>query len=428
MNENIPLTEKYRAKDFSEIVGQKETIEQVKDFLLRFPKQKAIALSGPVGTGKTSIAIACAKEYDFELFELNASDIRNRARLDEVLKPAIEQQSLFKKGKIIFMDEADGITGSEHGGVTELIYLIDKTEFPIIITANDIWSKKLAPLRKKCKVVSLKELDKYAIAEIISRILKKENKKITQETMELIVEKSKGDARAAINDLQSIFSSSEDDFITDMETKIKAENNSNLEKETVEEDKSERDKQDTIFNAIKKVFQNKPNEKTIAIYDNIDMGLDEITLWIDENMPFEYDSQDLAKAYESLSNADLFKSRIYRQQYWRFLVYQNFFLSAGVSCASKKKKIHFTKYNRPSRVLKIWLANQKYARRKSIAIKYAKLTHSSKKRALRESFLMPFIIDKDSKERLKLDEKEIEYLNDKKASEIIFHNLNRFKE
>ena len=140
----------------------------------------------------------------------------------------------------------------------------------------------------------------------------------------------------------------------------------------------------SIFNALKKVFQEQTNEKTTSVYNNTNLDLNEILLWVEENIPLEYQGQALAKAYNSLSKADLFKGRIYRQQYWRFLVYQNFFLSAGISASTRLKNKSFTQYKRPSRILKTWLSNQKNVKKKSIIIKYSKHCHLSKKKANKE--------------------------------------------
>jgi len=46
---------------------------------MNFPNSKrACLLSGPPGIGKTTIACSAAKEINAELFELNASDLRNK--------------------------------------------------------------------------------------------------------------------------------------------------------------------------------------------------------------------------------------------------------------------------------------------------------------------------------------------------------------
>ena len=144
------------------------------------------------------------------------------------------------------------------------------------------------------------------------------------------------------------------------------------------------------------------------------MPIDEIFLWVEENIPYEYKGEDLARAYDTLSIADVFRGRIYRQQHWRFLVYENFLLSAGISFASKKTKslLEFTIYQRPKRILKIWLQNQKYAKKKTIAIKYAKAVHISKKRAMKEFFLLPLILNEEARKKLRLSEDENKFLDE----------------
>jgi replication factor C large subunit len=390
---NLPLIEKYRAKKFSEIKGQSTVISQILSFYKMFPKKKALILTGPAGTGKTSFAIALANEFDLELFELNASDLRNKLKLEEVLKPAIYQSSLFKKGKLILMDEADGITGTDRGGLPELIALIEKTSSPIIITANDIWQQKFSLLRRKCQLITLKEPSSLIILEILKEIVIKEGKNVGISTLELITKKSKGDIRAALNDLQIALNFGEQEFILDNQ---------------------EREKEESIFEVLKKVFQSPPEKDILGIYDKTNLQLDEIILWIEENIPEAYSGQALTKAFEALSKADIFKGRIYRQQHWRFLIYENFFLSAGICSATKLKTKKFTKYNKPSRILKIWLSNQKNAKKKSIVAKYSQLTHMSKKKAMKESFLLPLIISEKEHKKLDLNSEEIAYLNEKK--------------
>ncbi|MDD5193695.1 MAG: replication factor C large subunit [Candidatus Nanoarchaeia archaeon] len=403
---SLPFIEKYRANNLNQIKGQDSAIAEARMFLKMFPKKKALIINGPAGNGKTSIVLALAKENDMELFELNASDLRNRASLEAVLKPASLQNSLFKKSKIILMDEADGITGTDRGGVPELIALIEKTKFPIIITANDIWDKKFSLLRQKCQIINLRELNENIVLDIITEVVKKECKKITPENLVLIANKCKGDIRAALNDLESVL---------------------NLGEEMRIENIDEREKDIGIFEALKKIFQMPLDKKTLEVFDDVDMEIDEIMLWMEENIPSEYYGKPLAKAYDSLSKADLFKGRIYRQQYWRFLVYQNFFLSAGISASTKLKNKEFKKYNRPTRILKIWMANQKNAKKKSLILKYARFNHMSVKKAMKEYFLLPLIINEKMKKTLDLDDNEIDYLQDKRGALILSSGLNKFR-
>ena len=399
----LPLFEKYRPKKISDIRGQDIAVDKLKAFITAFSrgisKKKAMILHGPAGTGKTTLAHAFANEMSYELFELNASDLRNRAKLDEILKPSTLQQSLFAKGKIILVDEVDGVTSTEYGGLAELIALIEKTKFPVIITCNDIWQSKFSLLRSKCELVQVKELNYLVVVQLIKEIALLEKRPLSERVISEIAAKSRGDLRAALNDLHSIIY---------------------FDEEILEEEIQLREKTQYIFNALKEIFKLRANQDTLEVYENVNLELDQIMLWLEENIPAEYRGEELAKAYDALSKADVFRGRIIRQQYWHFLVYQNFFMTAGISAAKGIKNLpqRFIKYNPPRRILKIWMINQKEAKKKSIASKYAEFTHTSKKRAMKEFFLASLIMNDVLIKELELDEQEIEYLNERKLQAI----------
>lgn len=381
------LAEKYRITKFADLVGQQKAIDEVKIFLKEFPKKKALILYGPAGTGKTSLALTAAKENDLEILELNASDLRNRKKLEEILSPASLQQSLFKKGKVIIMDEVDGVTGTDIGGLPELIRVMLTTKFPIIMTCNDVWQTKLSGLRQKCRLVEMRSLSISTIQQILIKVCEKENIKKDLSSLNRIAIKSQGDVRAALNDLQSY--SVGDNILVDTEEK--------------------RDVEENIFNILKKIF--KERSAFLDIYDSTKLSLDDILLWLEENIPKEYKNEALAKAYHALGNADLFRGRIYHHQTWRFLVYQNIFQSAGISYAKDTVSSGFTKYEPPRRILKIWLNNQQQDKKKSISKKYAKYVHCSTKRAMRDFQIIKLIMKKSIiQEQLKLSEEEVEYL------------------
>jgi replication factor C large subunit len=325
---------------------------------------------------------------DSEIFELNASDLRNRISLQETLKPAIEQKSLIKKNKIILVDEVDGISVSDYGGLGELLSLIELTSFPVIITANDVWGKKLSALRKKSELVQLKEINYRTIKEILIDVLRKEKKFIDGDILTKISIKSKGDIRAAINDVQT---------------------ESGVEKPGVEV--GERNKESDIFNVLRMIFKGKTQNELLRAFDSLKMPMDEIMLWVEKNIPLEYSGKELARAFDLLSKADVFKGRIYKQQYWRFMVYENIFLSYGISASKKETRFGFTSYKKPDRILKIWLNNQRTSKKKSIAKKYAKFVHIGTKRAMSEfGMIQKFLKNPTIQQELRLSEDEIEYV------------------
>jgi replication factor C large subunit len=381
------LVDKYKPKTFADIKGQNIAISKIRSFVKSFPAKKAAILYGPAGSGKTSIAYALANELKAEIIELNASDLRNRINLNNIVGNSSQQQSLFNKNKVILMDEVDGISGFyDRGGLQELISLIEQTCFPIVMTANHIWDRKFSQLRKKTEMIEVKALNHGDIFEIIKRISDKEGAKLSDEVLNAISVTVRGDARAALNDLQGI----EDETIL----------------------LAERDREESIFNALKQVFKEAPNPRIVDLYDKLNMPIEEVSLWLEENIPREYEGKDLARAMELLSKADVFKGRIYRQQHWRFLVYQNFLLSYGISASKSKIKREFTTYKRPDRILKIWMINQKNLIKKEIAKKYARFCHISFKRAMNE---FPLIVNtlksEEVQRKLRLEQDEVDFLN-----------------
>jgi replication factor C large subunit len=389
----IPFSEKYRFKSFSEFKGQGLAIENVKIFLNSFPKKKSLILYGTPGVGKTSLAYAIALENDAEILELNASDLRNKEKINMIIGPAIQQKSLFKTSKIILIDEVDGISSSkDRGGLAELLGLIEKTNYPIIITANDIWDKKFNLLRKKSLLVGLKEVDYKVIFDLLIDICKKENLVVSSDLIKTIAIKAKGDVRAALNDFEMLSKMDVGELVKEV---------------------GERNKEQSIFEALQFVFKRAEiNKEMIEVYDKVNMPIDELFLWIDENIPLEYSSVELARAFNALSLADVFRGRIYRQQHWRFMVYEYFLLGSGIAASKKYNRGGFTSYKKPSRILKIWLNNQRYAKKKSISMKYARYCHISIKQAMKDFMLIKIILGNPKiREHLKLDSDEIAYLD-----------------
>lgn len=86
-------------------------------------------------------------------------------------------------------------------------------------------------------------------------------------------------------------------------------------------------------------------------------------------------------------------------------------MSAGVGLSKKEKRNLYISYQRPSRVLKMWIAKNMNAKRKSISEKFAKKTHNSINKVYKEFWiLVNFLKDEKLAEELELDDDEIEWI------------------
>jgi replication factor C large subunit len=384
----MQFIDQYRPKKINEIIGQDESLRQLMRFVLNvinkksMTAKKGILLYGPPGTGKTAAAHAIASEINAEAIELNASDFRDRESIKSILGNAIRQKSLFDKHKLIIVDELEGIHGREdYGGLNELLKILDESVYPVVMITNQPYNDKLKSLRKQAELVEFKKLDEESLKKIMQKICTEEKIIINSDTLKRIVLLSDGDARAAVNDLQTI---------TSGRKKLEESHIKVLGK---------REREETIFNALNFIFKGK-SLAVLNAFDNVDMETDELIMWIDENLPMEYSGKELARAYRALSKADIFRRRIIRNQHWRFMVYINELITAGIAFAKDSDKNKFVKYKRATRLLKMWIENQ--TKKKVIAKKLAGKIHCSMKKALKE---MPYLerIYKDADIREKIN-------------------------
>jgi len=387
-------SEKYLPKNTSEILGQQTALDSLKKYLSSFKKGKAALLYGPVGNGKTSSVYAIANELKKEVFEVNASDTRNKEQITSIVGSAANQQSLlsFGKGKIILVDEIDGISGqNDRGGINALSEVIENSSFPIVLTANNPFDQKFSSLRKKCVMIEFAVLNHEHIFTKLKEICDKEKIIYNEQLLRDLSRRSGGDMRASITDLELLTA----------EGKL-------LNLDLI----GNRNKTDTISNALTKIF--KTTNALIAkdAFLNLDEDLDKLILWLEENIPKEYEGNDLADAFDCLSKADVYLGRIRRWQHWRFLVYADALMSAGVAVSKQAKYKKMVTYKPTSRILKLYIANMKYLKRKEIAEKICLSCHCSSKRAIRD--VLPYVqsMIKNKKEFKEFDfsDEEIDWL------------------
>lgn len=390
----VSWIKKYEPKKISDIEGQEQALKELDNFVSNFSnqKKKAALIYGPSGSGKTVSVYALAEKYGLEILEVNASDFRNKDQIDAKVGAASQQMSLFTKGKVILVDEIEGLSGQkDRGGIPALAKLIDKTAFPLVLTAQNPFDQKFKALRKKSTLINFEELGYMDVYTVLKKICNAEKAKYDDAALKGLARRSGGDIRAAINDLQSLVGEKKE-----------------LTKEALKS-LTERRKIESMPSALVKVLKNSDPKIALRAFENVEEDINKQFLWLDENLPKEYTNpKDLARAYDCMSKADVFKGRIRRWQHWRFLVYVNSLLTAGIATAKDEKYKGTIKYTETKRLLKIWMANMKFAKRKAIAAKIAEQTHTSSSRVLKDTLPYLQVIFRKNK---KLGEEIAESLN-----------------
>lgn len=393
------FTLKYAPNNCQQVFGQDKAVAQLKDFVQNYKqrKEKAALIYGPIGNGKTSSVYALIKELDYDILEINSSNLRNKKALGEFLRSAMGQQSLFFKPKVILIDEIDNFSGmKDRGGIPELAKALDKTSFPVIMTSNDPFDSKFKTLRKKSLMIEYHKLEYRSVAHALKWICEQENVTYEEKAINSLARQADGDLRAALLDLQTLTPKGHIEF--DQVTNL-----------------SDRKRTDTIFNALNLVFKSSSAQTALAAFDDVDLDQDKVILWMDENLPKEYTApQALAKAYEHLSRADIFRRRIMRRQHWRFLVYIYNLLSAGISTSKDERNTSFVNYRQPMRLLKIWQAKMRQAKKKALVDKLKETLHGSKKSINQQMvYLEPILSKADSElleKELNLSVEDVGYL------------------
>src|SRR3989304_5683267 len=238
-------------------------------------------------------------DLGLRVIEMNASDTRSEKAITKVAGRAtafvaLDTFSTESKGNILFMDEVDGIAGNEdRGGVSAIVKIVEESRIPVIMAANDPDLQKLRPLKKVSALIRFQQVRIPLIIAALQKICRKEHVNAEFEALERIAEKSNGDVRSAINDLQSLVETTKTLTLQDTVAL------------------SARNKDISMEETLREYFSAKNLLEAAILLSRSSVDYDDLLMSIGDNLPLRYtDPAELAEAYDFVSQADMYRRRI----------------------------------------------------------------------------------------------------------------------
>lgn len=204
-----PLAQRMRPLKLDQFIGQEQILAEGKPLRTLIARDKLVSLIfyGPPGTGKTSLAKIIADATKAEFVQLNAiaAGVKD-AR--QIIEQARENWSFNSKRTILFIDEIHRFNKAQQdvllSAVEEgtIIFIGATTENPFFYLTG--------PLLSRTRLFVFEALGKKDILKLLQasltdseRGLGKLDLEVDKEALEYLAEKANGDARAALNALET---------------------------------------------------------------------------------------------------------------------------------------------------------------------------------------------------------------------------------
>ena len=221
-------TVKYAPTQISQICGNKIQVERLQKWLRAFPKNqrtgfrlggqdgsgtyRAVIISGPPGIGKTTAAHLVAKLEGYDVVESNASDTRSKKLVEAGMKGVLDTTSLLgyfagdggkvdqsKKKLVLIMDEVDGMSAGDRGGVGALAAVCKKSTIPMILICNERKLPKMKPFDHVTYALPFKRPTTDQIRARIMTIGFREQMKLPANVVDALIEGTGADIRQVVN-------------------------------------------------------------------------------------------------------------------------------------------------------------------------------------------------------------------------------------